>query len=516
MAINLPSYVRYLHKGSVVPYILPFLSLFLSNLIFASDATVCKFDFNYKNHEVTVYKHIRSTSVNNNQNSTYQITLPQNVINVKESQNYLYILENNHILIINCSDLTTNSNDNANDLNLIKYQKKNLNSILNNRPVLDMSVITINNAAIIYFSFSDVKHDTNNHNIEIKAVAIELNPIDNKSSTQELSLFNNFKILGNGPIATTKDHRNNYNLYSLDYNNNLLHHYQIDNLFNAKFQNSYPLKLRTDHSSLKNRITLDQIMLMKGTSANNLYLLNKKINQKFTISLTQLQAYQEISRYHFLINWNNEIGNIWTKQLLALGSLSSLIDSLDQYYGNASLDLEKIKGQNIIPLLGEIDRKEIFEWLESSNLFTEQEIHHLDFELNQKTIQGQRWFITIAIITATFTYLKIKTPKNLSQEKNAITEKLYHFAIKAMKRVGIKGSILDDMAKNIAKQKFKRKGRLLRNYYNNKHPRHLIEQLEKDIKKLQKNGYKTATNSIKAKGLLKQRANKLIKYCEEL
>ena len=136
------------------------------------------------------------------------------------------------------------------------------------------------------------------------------------------------------------------------------------------------------------------------------------------MSLSKLQTEQAIGKTHVLNKMTNEVkGNKWARGFLFAGSLNSLVDWIDEQYGNPSLDLTKIEESVMYQkYAGDVGQEYVFVEFEGEKLLTEEEIGQLKFQLKYEFGKGVAWATLTGFLFAATAAITVK--KKIGQAVN--------------------------------------------------------------------------------------------------
>ena len=402
-------------------------SIFVS--FFVSTLFAFEVDYNKRDSLVTI-KDFQLKKV-------FTVAVPNGVIKVSKDIDNLYFLNSNkkQLSIISYNDIfPINSNGSVIHYGIIDLSLE----VSSNNKILDMTVLPGAGSSVIFLSMQNLQTNRisiNSYEIQKKVAHSKI--IDEDQGGQEVNtLFDSsaglfsirkkdISVLGDGSIEVILDGADMRPLLlTLDRKNSIIHEYNIFDPRDPQYKRSYSLaNLKLD--LIKENFKLSNI----SASDSHINLENDK--KRFSLSLVRLRKELAINRTYFLTNWQNEVvGNIWTKQLLGLGALSSVIDWLDELYGNPNLDIDRLLDNPQVKLItSSLSEQDVFNWMKSSKLFSEEEVAQMHYEYKKNSLKGRKWFTTVSVAAGLFGFMTIKSMPIISKERTGYIKGIELFVV---------------------------------------------------------------------------------------
>lgn len=292
------------------------------------------------------------------------------------------------------------------------------------------------------------------------------------------------EILGTGSIALLKDpETGGVVLLSYDSASSLIHEYGATNPYEPIYLRSHSipegLRASMERAPL-NEFALDSI----GAPPAQFYLRHPGY-EPLRLSLLRLREVSAIQRTFFLNNWANEVaGNVWTKQLLGWGALSSTVDYLDRFYSNPNVDISALgEDAGVRAILGQINQEQVLKWAEESGLFTAKEIGAMKLEATVQRSKGRKAFLTANLILGLLAYVNFKDSVVLRNQITHMTSNIWAFAENALRAIGRSPEQLQNFRRWGVRMQIRFRSHLVESAREQRHPLHLIRSIEKNLAK---------------------------------
>ncbi len=313
-----------------------------------------------------------------------------------------------------------------------------------------------------------------------KSIASESLPEQNLVSA--LHADKPLNVMGNGKIALLRDPQMGGTLLlSFDPANGMVHEYGATNPLSLIYLRSheFPEAIRSLGQPALSETSIDTL----GAPFASFRMIRAG-KQPMTLSVLRLREVLAIRRTALLDQWNSKaLGDSWTNQLLFLGSLSLLIDRLDQAYLDPNANIELLQNDpEVSKILSQVSESEFYSWAKESKVFSDAEIDSMRTQARLEKFKGRKALFTGTLILGLIGLYKVKASPTV-QENPLMHAFAYtwSFCEKALIATGRTPEQIAAFRSWAAAKQLRFRGRLLKNAELNRHPVHLIKTLEKDI-----------------------------------